>query len=82
MPYQNTHLPEGSLPTINNDANWLRDAQRYPVLIDIDRSSYQGEKLLKVGSQATVVVYTGQHWLANPLASLWIRLVSFFTYAY
>ncbi len=74
--------PLGSLPTIHNDANWLRDAQRYPVLIDIDRSSYQGEKLLKVGSQATVVVYTGQHWLVNPLASLWIRLVSILTYAY
>ena len=74
--------PLGSLPTIPNDPNWLRDAQRYPVLIDIDRSSYQGEKLLKVGSQATVVVYTGQHWLVNPLASLWIRLVSILTYAY
>jgi len=74
--------PLGSLPTIPNDPNWLRDAQRYPVLIDIDRSSYQGEKLLKVGSQATVVVYTGEHWLVNPLASLWIRLVSILTYAY
>jgi len=74
--------PLGGLPTIPNDPNWLRDAQRYPVLIDFDRSSYQGEKLLKVGSQATVVVYTGQHWLVNPLASLWIRLVSILTYAY
>jgi len=74
--------PLGSLPTINNDPNWLRDAQRYPVLIDFDRSSYQGEKLLKVGSQASVVVYTGEHWLVNPLASLWIWLVSILTYAY
>jgi multidrug resistance efflux pump len=74
--------PLGSLPTINNDPDWLRDAQRYPVLIDFDRNSYDGEKLLKVGSQATVVVYTGQHWVTNPLASLWIWLVSILTYVY
>lgn len=74
--------PLGSLPTIQNDPDWLRDAQRYPVLIDFDRNSYEGEKLLKVGSQATVVVYTGQNWMANPLASLWIWLVSILTYVY
>jgi len=74
--------PLGSLPTIENDPDWLRQAQRYPVLIDFDRTSDEGEKLLKVGSQASVVIYTGQHWLVNPLAGLWIWLVSILTYAY
>jgi len=74
--------PLGSLPTIKNDPDWLRSAQRYPVLIDFDLNSNQGSALLKVGSQASVVVYTGEHWLVNPLAGLWVRLVSILTYAY
>ena len=74
--------PLGSLPTIKNDSDWLRAAQRYPVLIDFDLGNSQDSKLLKVGSQASVVVYTGEHWLVNPLAGLWMRLVSILTYAY
>jgi multidrug resistance efflux pump len=73
--------PLGSLPTIQNDANWLRDAQRYPVLIDFDLPAESMGKL-KVGSQASVVVFTGSHWLTNPLAGFWIWLVSILTYAY
>lgn len=74
--------PLGSLPTINNDPDWLRAEQRYQVLIDFDLSENQGSNLLKVGSQASVAVYTGDHWLSNPLASFWIWLVSILTYAY
>lgn len=74
--------PLGSLPTIQNDPNWLRDAQRYPVLIDFDFPGGQFAPILKVGSQASVVVYTGSHWLMNPLARLRIWVVSILTYAY
>ena len=74
--------PLGSLPTINNDPDWLREAQRYPVWIDFKISNDREARLLKVGSQASVIVYTGQHWLSNTLASLLIRLVSILTYAY
>jgi multidrug resistance efflux pump len=74
--------PLGSLPTIKNDANWLRDAQRYPVLIDFEISDSDAVDVLKVGSQASVVVYTGDHWLMNPLARLQMWAVSILTYAY
>lgn len=74
--------PLGSLPTINNDPDWLREAQRYQVLIDFDLSGNPGSDLIKVGSQASVVVYTGKHWISNPLASFWIWLASILTYAY
>ena len=74
--------PLGSLPTIKNDPDWLRKAQRYPVFIDFELTNEQEAKLLKVGSQASVIVYTGQHWLSNILANLVIRLVSILTYAY
>jgi len=73
--------PLGTLPTIQNSRGWLRDAQRFPVLIDF--KIMEGPKeMLKVGSQVTVVVYTGDHRLSNLLAKLYIRLTSIFAYAY
>jgi multidrug resistance efflux pump len=75
--------PLGKLPSIQNDKSWLRSAQRFPVLIDfelpLDRES---RTRLKVGSQATVVVYTGTHPLFNLLARLYMRAASILTYAY
>ncbi len=74
--------PLGSLPTIKNDPDWLRQSQRYPVFIDFELTNEQEGELLKVGSQASVIVYTGRHWLSNALASLLIRIISILTYAY
>lgn len=74
--------PLGSLPTIQNDPNWLRQVQRYPVLIDFELPQGKQPPPLKVGSQATVVVFTGRHPLVNTLARLHIWLVSILTYAY
>ena len=75
--------PLGSLPTINNNQGWLRAAQRYPVLVDFDHLSLLQEKSrLRVGSQASVVVFTGDNPLFNALARFQIWLNSIFTYAY
>jgi multidrug resistance efflux pump len=75
--------PLGKLPTIQNDKNWLRSAQRYPVLIDFEiPMDGEGRTRLKVGSQATVVVYTGTHPVFNFLAWLYLRLDAILTYAY
>jgi multidrug resistance efflux pump len=74
--------PLGTLPTIQNDPNWLRQSQRYPVLIDFELNDPKQRVTLKVGSQVAVVVFTGSHFLFNPLARLQIWLVSLLTYAY
>jgi multidrug resistance efflux pump len=74
--------PLGSLPTVQNDQTWLRSAQRYPVVVGFELSDQGNARLLKVGSQASVVVYTGEHWLFNALARFYIRLESILTYAY
>jgi multidrug resistance efflux pump len=75
--------PLGKLPSIKNDKNWLRSAQRFPVLIDFELPrDKQDRTRLKVGSQATVVVYTGTHPLFNLLARLYMRALSILTYAY
>jgi multidrug resistance efflux pump len=74
--------PLGSLPTINNDRDWLRAAQRYPVLVDFNLRDQQKALSLRVGSQATVVVYTGNNSLVNTLAGWQIWLSSILSYAY
>lgn len=74
--------PLGKLPTIQNDQDWLRSAQRFPVVVSFRLSDISDKHLLKVGSQVSVVVYTGDHWLVNALAWFYVRFVSYLTYAY
>jgi multidrug resistance efflux pump len=74
--------PLGSLPTISNNNEWLRSSQRYPVLIEFDLPIDQGKTRIKVGSQVSVVVFTGDNFIFNPLSRLFIKLVSILTYAY
>jgi multidrug resistance efflux pump len=75
--------PLGKLPTIQNDKNWLRSAQRFPVLVDFELPRNDRRITpIKVGSQATVVVYTGTHPVSNFLARWVMRIRSILTYAY
>ena len=74
--------PLGNLPTIENDRQWLRDAQRFPVQVEFqlkDRSESLG---IRVGSQASVIVYTGNNWLFNFVGKIYIRFASLLTYAF
>ncbi len=74
--------PLGSLPTIDNDRQWLRDAQRFSVLIDFELPSAEDRLGIRVGAQASVIVYTGGGFLFNPIAWIRMRLLSVFTYIY
>lgn len=74
--------PLGALPTIRNDNNWLRDAQRFPVLVDFEAPRQDGRLRLKVGSQATVLVFTGRHPLFNAGAWLYLRLLAWLDFLY
>lgn len=74
--------PLGSLPTVDNNRQWLRDAQRFPVDVEFqleDRSQRQG---IRVGAQASVIVYTGNNWLFNFVGKVYIRVASLLTYAF
>lgn len=68
----------GGLPTINTTQGWLRDPQRFPVIIDIENQDIL--KKLRQGSQAEIVVYTEDNWLLNSLASARIILLSYLSY--
>jgi multidrug resistance efflux pump len=75
--------PAGSLPTIQNDRDWLRQSQRFPVIIGFDTG--QDEVLreqLRIGGQASVIAYSEGTGLLKILGKIYIRVASLFSYAY
>lgn len=69
--------PSG-LPSVSSSQGWLRDPQRFPVIVDILDDSIKKELLQ--GGQAELVVYTGNKKLLNSLAHLRIRILSYLSY--
>ena len=72
----------GTLPTVQNARDWLRNAQRFPVLIDFDSPAEAAQLGARVGSQVNVLVYTGDHPILNPLGRFLMRLSALLSYAY
>lgn len=66
------------LPTVSEQKDWLRGAQRFPVLISGDAKMPLGS--VRVGSLARVVVYSGDSSIMNGLAWLHIRIMSWIGY--
>jgi multidrug resistance efflux pump len=66
------------LPTVSTTQGWLRDPQRFPVIIEI--TDPEIKKKLRQGSQAEIVVYTGNNRLLNFLASTRIYVLSKLSY--
>ena len=74
--------PPGSLPTIQNSRDWLRQAQRIPVAIEFDASELSRLRGVRIGGQADVLVYTGNNPVMNFLGAAYIRLMSWLSYLY
>jgi multidrug resistance efflux pump len=75
--------PAGTLPNVDNDRDWLRQSQRFPVTIEFD--AMQSDELfrqLRIGGQASVIVYSDGHGFLKLLGKIYIRLMSVFSYAY
>ena len=74
----------GAISAADVTSGWLRSPQRFSVIIEPIRTDalIEAEPDLRLNSQADVVVYTGNNWIWNPLAWLWIRLVSLLSFLY
>jgi multidrug resistance efflux pump len=72
----------GEAVVIRGSSGWLRDAQRFPVIIYFDRDEFpRGYR--RAGGQADVQIYTQKsNWLLNGLGWLRIRLSSWLSYVY
>ncbi len=74
--------PPGTLPTVENSRDWLRQAQRIPVAVEFDAAEIQRLRGVRVGGQAEVLVYTDQHPLMNLFGRIYIRVMSWLSYLY
>lgn len=72
----------GTLPPIENNRDWLRQAQRFPVAIEFDSAEHEALSRARIGGQAEVLVYTGENPAMNELSSAWMWLKSQLSYLY
>jgi multidrug resistance efflux pump len=70
--------PQTGLQTLRNPSGWIRDPQPMPVRIEFDPETRP--RGIRLGSQANVIIYTGDNGLMNAIGWIWIRLVAWFTY--
>ncbi|GGO76715.1 transporter [Marinobacterium nitratireducens] len=75
--------PAGTLPTIQNSRDWLRQSQRFPVVVEFTLTERpELRRQLRIGGQASVIAYSEGHGLLSVLGRLYIRLMSWLSYAY
>jgi multidrug resistance efflux pump len=68
----------GELEQVSQSRGWLRDPQRFPVVITLDDEAVISYR--RVGGQANVVVFTSGNLVLNAIAKLRLRLVSLLSY--
>ncbi len=69
----------GDLPKVSSAESWLRDPQRFPVIITFDQEALAS--YMRLGGQVDAVVYTSDHGFLNATGKFRIRLMSFLSYA-
>jgi multidrug resistance efflux pump len=74
--------PPGTLPTVQNSRDWLRQAQRFPVAIEFDTLDAESLRKIRIGGQAEVLVFTGDNVLMNMLGAIYILGRSWLSYLY
>lgn len=78
----------GTLPSIQNSRDWLRPAQRFPVVIEFGEDALnslrdsRGIRAIRAGGQAEVMAFPSQGNPLNPLGRVFLSLMSWLSYAY
>ncbi|MGT2473810.1 HlyD family secretion protein [Paraburkholderia terrae] len=74
--------PPGSLPTVQNSRDWLRPAQRFPVIVEFDPGERTRLHNLRIGGQAEVMAFPSQGNPLNLLGRVFLRVMSWVSYLY
>jgi multidrug resistance efflux pump len=74
--------PPGSLPTVQNSRDWLRPAQRFPVIVEFDPGERARLHNLRIGGQAEVMAFPSQGNPLNPLGRVFLRVMSWVSSLY
>lgn len=72
----------GTLPTVQNSRDWLRPAQRFPVIIEFAPGELSDPRGIRAGGQAEVMAFPSEGHVLNLLGRLFLRLMSWLSYAY
>lgn len=75
----------GSLPTVQNSRDWLRPAQRFPVIIEFSPDALamlKDNRAIRAGGQAEVMAFPSEGNVLNPLGRMFLWLMSWLSYAY
>jgi multidrug resistance efflux pump len=70
----------GDVMSVKSGGGWLRDAQRFPIIIHFDDERVKGLRF--VGGQADVQIYTEGSFILNAMGWLWIRFLSLMSFLY
>ncbi|WP_250519127.1 HlyD family secretion protein [Caballeronia sp. ATUFL_M1_KS5A] len=74
--------PPGSLPTVQNSRDWLRPAQRFPVIVEFDQGERARLNNIRAGGQAEVMAFASDGNPLNPLGHVFFRVMSWVSYVY
>ena len=74
--------PPGSLPTVENSRDWLRSAQRFPVIVEFLPGQLEDINGIRVGGQAEVMAFPTEGNPLNLLGRAFLRLMSWLSFAY
>ena len=74
--------PPGGLPTVQNSRDWLRPAQRFPVIVEFEQDERARLRNVRVGGQAEVMAFPYQGNPLNPLGRVFLRVMSWVSYLY
>ncbi len=77
--------PPGTLPSVQNSRDWLRPAQRFPVIIEFSPDSLntlRDSRGIRAGGQAEVMAFPSEGNPLNPLGRVFVGFMSWLSYAY
>jgi len=75
----------GTLPSVQNSRDWLRPAQRFPVIIEFSPDSLntlRDSRAIRAGGQAEVMAFPSEGNPLNPLGRVFLGFMSWLSYAY
>jgi multidrug resistance efflux pump len=74
--------PPGGLPTVQNSRDWLRPAQRFPVIVEFAPGVASGLRGIRIGGQAEVMAFPGKGNPLNLPGRAFLHLMSWLSYVY
>jgi hypothetical protein len=67
---------------VQNSRDWLRPAQRFPVIVEFDQGERARLNNIRAGGQAEVMAFPSDGNPLNPLGRVFFRVMSWVSYVY